>query len=296
MLMERRYSVGRRRIEDLRSKTFATPLIFGASFHAGSLDMGFISFFCSTFLSLIPPPPPINLHRCCWNPSPLHLTKATRKVATESVHLNVSDFLCSCNRDSFPTIASSDCLPYLPPTPPTSQVDNGKTMKSSSSSSRISLEQFVSKMNPLIDMEKFNKRTYSKILKPGFVETTLTDGLFFLLVQVKDSGSGIKQQDIPHIFTKFSEPRSATNRISGGAGLGLAICKRFANIMGGHIWIESGGLGKGTTVAFLVKLGHCNFQNEMPVKARVHQGSGELIKHRLVEREGYSFPFDHKTF
>ncbi|KAI3781242.1 hypothetical protein L2E82_11251 [Cichorium intybus] len=99
-------------------------------------------------------------------------------------------------------------------------------MKSSSSSSRISLEQFVSKMNPLIDMEKFNKRTYLKILKPGFVETTLTVGLFFLLVQVKDFGSGIKQQDIPHIFKKFSEPRSATNRISGGAGLGLAICKR----------------------------------------------------------------------
>lgn len=46
-------------------------------------------------------------------------------------------------------------------------------------------------------------------------------------MQVKDTGSGIKQQDIPHIFTKFSEPRSASNRGGNSAGLGLAICKRY---------------------------------------------------------------------
>lgn len=46
-------------------------------------------------------------------------------------------------------------------------------------------------------------------------------------MQVKDSGSGIKQQDIPHIFNKFSEPRNASGRGVSGAGLGLAICKRY---------------------------------------------------------------------
>ncbi|KAI3693789.1 hypothetical protein L1987_76741 [Smallanthus sonchifolius] len=156
----------------------------------------------------------------------------------------------------------------------------------------------------------------ASILSPGYLQEwqtsefcpTMTDGMFYLIVQVKDTGSGIKQQDIPHIFTKFSEPRGSSNRGSSGAGLGLAICKRFVNLMGGHIWIESGGLGKGTTVAFLVKLGQCNHPNDptmqqhvprMVPKPRLHQGSGELIKHRHLEREDYkvaaSFPLYNRS-
>lgn len=73
---------------------------------------------------------------------------------------------------------------------------------------------------------------------------------------------------------------------------------RFVNLMGGHIWIESGGLGKGTTVAFLVKLGHYNYPNDptmqqlvprMVPKSRPHQGSGELIKHRQLDRDDYDY-------
>ncbi|GJZ80299.1 ethylene response sensor 1, partial [Tanacetum coccineum] len=75
---------------------------------------------------------------------------------------------------------------------------------------------------------------------PEYLLPTITDGLFYLLVKVKDSGCGITEQDIPRLFTKFS---SSNN----GTGLGLAICKRFVNLMGGRIWIESDGLGKGTT-------------------------------------------------
>lgn len=81
---------------------------------------------------------------------------------------------------------------------------------------------------------------------------------------------------------------------------------RFVDMMGGHIWIESGGLGKGTTVAFLVKVGECNYQNDLSIvrpkaRTRPHQGSGELIKHRGDEsyRGGgtASFPaHDHNSF
>ncbi|KAM1263264.1 hypothetical protein ACFX2G_028898 [Malus domestica] len=54
-----------------------------------------------------------------------------------------------------------------------------------------------------------------------------TDGYFYLRVQVKDSGCGVLPEDIPHLFTKFSQPRNGSNQINNGAGLGLAICKRF---------------------------------------------------------------------
>lgn len=89
-----------------------------------------------------------------------------------------------------------------------------------------------------------------------------SDNHFYLRVQVKDSGSGIDPQDISKLFTKFAQCQSLAARNSGGSGLGLAICKRFVNLMGGHIWIESEGLGKGSTAVFIVKLGIPEYSNE----------------------------------
>ncbi|XP_050877185.1 probable ethylene response sensor 1 [Lathyrus oleraceus] len=84
-----------------------------------------------------------------------------------------------------------------------------------------------------------------------------SDGHFYIRVQVKDSGCGILPQDIPYLFTKFTRSQSGAGRSSSGSGLGLAICKRFVNLMGGHIWMESGGPDKGSTTTFVVKLGIC---------------------------------------
>lgn len=42
---------------------------------------------------------------------------------------------------------------------------------------------------------------------------------------------------------------------------------RFVNLMGGEIWIESDGLGKGSTVTFIVRLGICNNPNVLPAAA-----------------------------
>nr|XP_027064196.1 ethylene receptor [Coffea arabica] len=90
----------------------------------------------------------------------------------------------------------------------------------------------------------------------------LSDNHFYLRVQVKDTGSGISPQDIPKLFTKFAQSQSLAAKNSGGSGLGLAICKRFVNLMDGHIWLESEGLGKGCTAIFMVKLGLRGRSNE----------------------------------
>ncbi|GER24712.1 ethylene receptor [Striga asiatica] len=110
------------------------------------------------------------------------------------------------------------------------------------------------------------------VLKPEYLRGWLssdfyppsTDAHFYLQVQVRDSGCGISPSDIPRLFTKFTETRDLPH--CNKAGLGLPICKRFVNLMGGNIWIESEGLGKGSTFTFVVKLDTCNNPNA-PVKS-----------------------------
>ncbi|CAK9185822.1 unnamed protein product [Ilex paraguariensis] len=130
------------------------------------------------------------------------------------------------------------------------------------------------------------KPEYLRDWRPSEFYPMSSDGNFYLWVQVKDSGCGIIPQNIPLLFTKFVESRSASSRSNGGACLGLAICKRFVKLMGGYISIESEGLGKGSTVKFVVKLGTCGNPNESTMQQmlqdRANQGSGDLIGNRQV--------------
>lgn len=79
------------------------------------------------------------------------------------------------------------------------------------------------------------------------------DEFFHLRVQVRDTGLGVNPVDIPKLFNQFAQGDSGP-RDYAATGIGLAICKRFVNLMEGHIWVESQGVGKGSTVTFIVKL------------------------------------------
>ncbi len=64
--------------------------------------------------------------------------------------------------------------------------------------------------------------------------------------RVKDNGTGIAEQDLPHIFDRFYMGSKARTSSSDGHGLGLAIAKEIVEYHGGHIWVES-TLGQGST-------------------------------------------------
>jgi GAF domain-containing protein/CheY-like chemotaxis protein len=69
---------------------------------------------------------------------------------------------------------------------------------------------------------------------------------------VRDTGIGIPSDRIDRLFQSFSQVDTSTSRKYGGTGLGLAISKRLAELMGGRMWAESEGVGKGSTFHFII--------------------------------------------
>jgi signal transduction histidine kinase/FixJ family two-component response regulator len=72
-------------------------------------------------------------------------------------------------------------------------------------------------------------------------------------VRVTDQGEGIRREDMPKLFKKFSQLDSKSTRKAGGTGLGLAISRGLIEAHGGAIWAESEP-GQGSTFAFTLPL------------------------------------------
>ena len=58
-------------------------------------------------------------------------------------------------------------------------------------------------------------------------------------ISISDSGIGISEEHLPHIFDEFRQADGGTSRRYGGTGLGLAIAKKYATLLGGHISVKS---------------------------------------------------------
>ena len=75
-----------------------------------------------------------------------------------------------------------------------------------------------------------------------------------VIFTVADTGAGIAPENMLRIFEEFHQADGSTRRRQGGVGLGLAISKRFVELHGGRIWVES-QLGQGSTFHFSVPVG-----------------------------------------
>jgi PAS domain S-box-containing protein len=95
-----------------------------------------------------------------------------------------------------------------------------------------------------------------KFTKSGGISVTVSsrrdEGRNYIQFAVKDTGIGIPKDRMDRLFQSFSQIDSSTTRQYGGTGLGLAISRRFVELLGGAIWVES-EIDKGSTFYFTIK-------------------------------------------
>lgn len=106
----------------------------------------------------------------------------------------------------------------------------------------VKLQQVFS--NLISNAIKFSNGGTIRILQNG-------DGAGAARFIIKDEGSGIAADQLPHVFTKFYQGKN----VNKGSGLGLSIAKAWVEAHGGKIWGESDGEGKGATVTFTLLAG-----------------------------------------
>ncbi|MCY6959883.1 sensor histidine kinase [Clostridium brassicae] len=116
--------------------------------------------------------------------------------------------------------------------------------------------QIISKVVPnsyvKMDRDKLKQIMYNLISNAyrfiddeGTVKVSLKHIKEYLVIEVKDNGLGISEENLPHIFERFYRSDVSRNKETGGTGIGLTITKAFVEAHGGIIDVKS-KLGNGT--------------------------------------------------
>ncbi len=93
-----------------------------------------------------------------------------------------------------------------------------------------------------------------KFTKEGSVEIRVERGPGVAMLHVTDTGIGVSPEAQERLFQKFVQAEGGHAREYGGTGLGLVICRRLMELMGGSISLSSEGQGKGTTMTLTMQI------------------------------------------
>ena len=106
-------------------------------------------------------------------------------------------------------------------------------------------------------------------------------------LKVRDTGTGIRAEDLPHIFERFRQADSTSTRAHSGLGLGLAIVRHLVELHGGTIHAESQGEGQGATFTIELPLTAMQVKSDGAERAQVMP---EQARVTIDERESFGDP------
>ena len=124
-------------------------------------------------------------------------------------------------------------------------------------------------------------------LEGGIVTVSLEFQSGRMRLAVGDTGIGISERDIPHLFQKFKQIEGSSVRRFEGTGLGLALIKEFAELLGGTVTVES---TPGSGSVFTVEC-------QAPASGELEDKSTSVLKPkvRLVQQFGIPHPSKSET-
>lgn len=148
------------------------------------------------------------------------------------------------------------------------------------------LTQLTSSPRVYLDLEKFDKVLYNllsnamKFTEPGGNITVKVEPAGdHVRMQVRDTGIGIRKEQVPHLFERFRQAEGSVNRSYEGSGLGLALVKELVELHGGQISVES-VYTEGTTFTVWLQTGtvHLPLEQvlEVPTEIQSSRANVEL--------------------
>ncbi|MCL5998911.1 MAG: hybrid sensor histidine kinase/response regulator [Chloroflexi bacterium] len=153
----------------------------------------------------------------------------------------------------------------------------------------IRLETAVEPNLPIVEIDRTrirqviinlltNARNYAKA---GVVRLSAVATNGEAIISISDTGPGIAASKLPYIFDAFYQVDTSLRREQGGAGLGLAISKRFVEAHEGRIWVESQE-GVGTTVCFSLPIPDIGTPTLYPLETQAREPAGHDAKPRVA--------------
>ena len=82
------------------------------------------------------------------------------------------------------------------------------------------------------------------------VQNETTSAKDYIQISIKDSGIGLKKENLTKIFQPFEQVKNSSSRLFQGTGLGLSLTKSLVEFHGGTLWAESEGEGLGAMFSF----------------------------------------------
>lgn len=146
-----------------------------------------------------------------------------------------------------------------------------------------------------LDPEKFDKVLYNLLSNAmkftdagGSIAVKVEPAGDHVRIQVKDTGIGIRTEQIPHLFERFRQAEGSVNRSYEGSGLGLALVKELVELHGGQISVESiYQAGSTFTVWLQTGISHLPLDQvlEVPTQIQPSRAAVELSDLELISQK-----------